>query len=150
MTVLTTSPSPTTVVGSFEERQPVYAPVETHQPILEVIAGSGAGALNERASGPATSFDSLLCATLKALKGENPDTFTGLLQSCTSLIDSSSQEHMMSLKERNVVDDKTDLAAVENRSDEALLGRKETNLQEKRGLDTDNIAKNRHSVLARF
>ena len=155
MAVLTTSPSPTTVIRSFGKNQPAYAPVETYRPILEDLAGSGPGALNERASGAGTSFDSLLCATLKALKGENPDTFTSLLQSCTSLIDSSSPGRMLTLKERNVVDDRVDLAAIESRSGKAILSRSETDLLEKRGLDTENLAESRHekgsdSVLAPF
>ena len=61
----------------------------------------------------------------------------------------------MALKERNVVDDRTDLAAVENTSGEAILSKSETDLLEKRGLDTENIAESRHekgtdSVLASF
>ena len=49
----------------------------------------------------------------------------------------------MALKERSVVNDKTSLAAVENRSGDAILGRSETELLEKRGLDRDNIAAKR-------
>lgn len=147
MAVPITSPTPTAVIASFEKRQPAYAPVETYKPVLEVLAGSAADALEERASGADDGFDSLLCATLKALKGENPATFTSLLQSCTDLTDSSSTRRTKTLKERNVVNDKKDLAtdieAVDSGSGEAILGRSATNLLEKRDLDINNITKKR-------
>lgn len=97
------SPTPTSVIGSSEKRQPIYAPVETHAPILEVLAESAPDSLKERASGADDGFDSLLCATLKVLKGENPTLFTGLLQSCNTLTDSGSNRRIKSLKERNIV-----------------------------------------------
>ena len=103
MAVSITSPTPTPAIESVEKRQPIYAPVETYEPVLDVLAGSAADALKERASDADNRFDSLLCATLKALKGENPDLFTSLLQSCTSLTDSSSNHRTRSLEERNVV-----------------------------------------------
>lgn len=143
------SPTPTPVIGSFEKRQPVIAPVETHQPIIEVLAGSTADALQERASGGDFDFDSLLCATLKALKGENPTVFNGLLQSCTSLTDSSSTltSRTKALKERNAVNDKkdlaADLAADVDGSGEAFLARSDTDLPGKRNLDINNIVEKR-------
>ncbi|CAD6587675.1 MAG: hypothetical protein ASARMPREDX12_002971 [Alectoria sarmentosa] len=147
------SPTSTPVIGSFDKRQPAYAPVETHQPILEVLAGSATDALQERPSDADDSFDSLLCATLKALNGENPTIFKSLLQSCTSLTDSSSTRRTKTIKERVVVDDKKDLATgieaaaevdVEG-SGEAVLARGHTDLPEKRDLDTENIGEKRQS-----
>lgn len=141
------SPTPAPVIGSFEKRQPVNAPVETHQPIIEVSAGSTADALQQRASNGDYNFDSILCATLKALKSENPDLFTGLLQSCTSLTDSSSTRRTKTLKERNAVNDKKDLAADDaadvDGSGEAILTRSDTDLPEKRDLDIRKIVENR-------
>ena len=114
--------------------------------MLEILGGSAADALKERASG-SDSFNSLLCATLKVLKGENPATFTSLLQSCTSLIDSSSHGRMKTLMERNSMDDKSDLLAdveaVDDGSGEAVLGRSETDLLEKRAFDIDNNVEKR-------
>ena len=130
------------MIASFEKRQPARAPIEASEPSPEALARSATDVLKERASG-GDSYNSLLCATLKALKGENPATFTSLLQSCTSLIDSSSNGRMKALKERNVVDNRrdflADVEAVDNGSDEALLGRRETDLLEKRGLDINSI-----------
>ena len=91
-----------------------------YESVIGALAGNAADALKKRANGPGTSFDSLLCATLKALKGENPTLFTSLLQSCTSLIDSSSHGRMKALKERNVV---VDFEAAGNGSGEAALAK---------------------------
>lgn len=91
------------MIGSSEKRQPIYAPVETHAPILEVLAGSAPDPLKERASGADDGFDSLLCATLKVLKGENPTLYTGLLQSCNTLTDSGAAPLMKSLKECKII-----------------------------------------------
>ena len=141
-----TPPTPTTVIRSFENSQLEYAPFETHQPTLDGLAESAADVLKERASGPGTSFDSLLCATLKALKGENPATFTSLLQSCTSLIDSTSHGRMKALKERNDV--AVDVVeAVDNEFGTANLDRTETALREKRGVFTKNIMVKRNENL---
>ena len=141
------SPTSTAVIGSFDKRQPAYAPVETHQPILEVLAGSATDALQGRASDAEDNFDSLLCATLKALDGENPTIFKSLLQSCTSLTDSSLTRRTKTIKQRIVADDKKDFAAgVEaaaevdvDGSSEAILARGHTDLPEKRDLDTEKI-----------
>lgn len=146
MAVPITSPAPTPLIASFEKRQSAHASLETSEPILEVLAGSAADVLKERASS-GDSFDSLLCATLKALKGENPTTFTSLLQSCTSLIDSGSHGRMKALKGRGVVDDRDDFLAsvkvVDHESGEATLDRSETYLVEKHGSATDGIVEKR-------
>ena len=140
------SPTPTPVIAAFEKRQPAHAPMETYEPMLEVLAGSAADTLKERASG-GDGFDSLLCATLKALKGENPATFTSLLQSCTSLIDSGSHGRMKTLKGRDIADNKraflANSRAVDHGSREATLRRSETNLLEKRGPAIDRIVEKR-------
>ena len=121
------TPTPTPLIESFEKREPVYSSIEANEPILEVLAGSAADALKERATA-GNGFDSLLCATLKALKGENPDTFTGLLNACTSLIDSSPQKRTETLKERNVIDNKENLAG---------------NQLDQPGLNVDDVAEKR-------
>ncbi len=157
MAVPITSPAPTTVIGSLQKRQPIQAPVETHRPILEVMADNATETLHERAS-VGTGFDSLLCAALKALKNINPTAFSGLLQSCTSMIDSSSQGRKKTLKERNVNGKKdlaTDAQAIDEVFGEAILGRSETDLLEKRGLSIENTREKRQdegldNFLARF
>lgn len=137
------------MIISFEKRQPAYAPVETHEPILEVLAGSTADALKERASGANDGFDSLLCALLKILKGENPSVFTGLLQSCTSMIDSSSSRGTKTLKQRNVIDDKenvvADAEADVDGSGDAIVGRSENDLPVKRDIDISNLMEKRQT-----
>lgn len=146
------SQTPSPVIESFEKRQPVYAPVETYGPVLETLAASAVGALKERASGADDSFDSLLCATLKALKGENPGTFTSLLQSCTSLTDSSSTGRSRTLKQRSVVDHEEDLAAaveaLNSGSGEAILGRSETDLTKNRDPRIQNLVETRHDEIS--
>ena len=146
MAVAIKPPTPTPVIASFEIRQPARAPIEVAEPSPEVLARRVTDVLKERASG-GDSFNSLLCATLKALKGENPDTFTSLLQSCTYLIDSGSHGRMKTLKKRDFVDNRkdflADVEAVNNGPGEALLGRSETDLMEKRGLDIDTIMEKR-------
>ena len=141
------SPTPTPVIGSFIKSQPRIAPVETYQPLIEVSAGGSADASHERVSGGDFDFDSLLCATLKALKSENPTVFNGLLQSCTSLTDSSLTPRTTALKERNAVKDKKDLAADlagdVDRSGEAFLARSDTDLPGKRDFDINNIVEKR-------
>ncbi len=130
---------------SLKKRQPIYTPVETHQPILEVMAKNATETLHERAS-VGTGFDSLLCAALKALKNMNPTAFSGLLQSCTSMIDSSSQGRKKTLKERSVNDKKdltNDARAIDEVFGEAILGRGETDLLEERGLDIESTMKKR-------
>lgn len=146
MAVPITSPTPTPLFASFEKRQSAHASLGTSEPILEVLAGSAADILKERASS-GDSFDSLLCATLKALKGENPTTFTSLLQSCTSLIDSGSHGRMKALKGRGVVDDRGDflanVKAVNHESGEATLDRSETYLVEEHDPATDGVVEKR-------
>ena len=152
MAVSTTSLNTTPVIATFEKRQTAYAPVEASEPILEVIAATAADALKERSSG-GDSFDSLLCATLKALKGKNPTTFTSLLQSCTSLIDSNSHGRKRSLKERSVLNDKSnvpaDVEAVNEKFGNALAnkirGRSKIDLLKRRALDIDNTVNERKS-----
>ena len=140
-----TSRTPKPVVASFEKRQPAQASGETSDPMLEVLAGSAADALKKRASG-GDSFDSLLCATLKALKSENPGLYTGLLQSCTSLIDSGSNGRKKALKKRIVVEDKSDFLADVKTVDEAVdNGHGEAILMEKRGLDFSNVVDKREN-----
>ena len=106
------------MTAAADERQIEHVPAEASEPILDVLAGTAADALKERAHG-GDGFNSLLCATLKALKGENPAIFTGLLQSCTSLIDSGSHGRKRALKERNV---KALYGGVGNGPGEAKLG----------------------------
>ena len=147
MAVPITSPTPTPVIGSFQKRQPVYAPIETDGPILEILPGNTADALNERASGAGDSFDSLLCATLKALKSENPATFTSLLQSCTSLTDSGSSRRTRMLTDRKDVNAETNLAsdveAVDDGFGKAIPGKDEADLPEKRGLSINDVVEKR-------
>ena len=130
MAVPATSPT-IPVIAASEKRQNEHVPAEASEPMLDVLAGTAADALKKRANG-GDGFNSLLCATLKALKGRDPATFTGLLQSCTSLIDSGSHGRKKALKERNV---KILYGVVGNGPDEAKLGRSKTGLLEKQSLD---------------
>lgn len=134
MAVPTTSPITVHVTAATEKRQNEHVPAEASEPMLDVLAGTAADALKERGNG-GDGFNSLLCATLKALKGENPALFTGLLQSCTSLIDSGSHGRKRALKERNV---KALYGVVGDGPGEAKLGRRETGLLEKQSLDVTN------------
>ena len=139
MTVPITSPTTVPVIAASEKRQNEHVPAEASKPMLDVLAGAAADALKERANG-GDGFNSLLCATLKALKGENPTTFTSLLQSCTSLIDSESYRRKRALKERNVeaIDE-----VVGNGPGKAKLGSSETDLLEKQSLDVTNTVDRR-------
>ena len=105
--------------------------------------------LEERANGPADGFDNLLCACLKSLKGQFPAIYTGLLQSCTQLIDFSPHKRAASLKERTFVDDKRDLAADSEATEDVyggeILRRSETNLLEKRGPKINTAAGKRQN-----
>ena len=134
MAVPTTSPITAPVTAAAEKRSNEHVPGEASEPIIDVLAGTAADALKERANG-GDGFNSLLCATLKALKSENPAVFTSLLQSCTSLIDSGSHGRKRALKERNV---KALYGVVGNGPGEAKLGRSETGLLEKQSLDVTN------------
>ena len=136
MVVPATSPTTVPVLAASEKRQNEHVPAEASEPMLDVLAVTAADALKERANG-GDSFNSLLCATLKALKGENPATFTGLLQSCTSLIDSSSHGRKRALKERNV---EALYGVVGNGSGEANMGR---SVLGKRSPDTANVVDKR-------
>ncbi len=144
MAVQITSPTSTPVIETIEKRQPIYAPVEPYDPTLDVLARSAADALTERASDTDDRFDSILCATLKVLKSENPSSFTSLLQSCTSLTDSTTDRRTRSIKERNVVantkDFATNVEAIDHGSGKAMLGRSNASLPETRDIsakDTD-------------
>lgn len=139
MTVPVTSPTTVPVIAASEKRQNEHVPAEASEPMLNVLAGAAADALKERANG-GDGFNSLLCATLKALKGENPTTFTSLLQSCTSLIDSESYGRKRALKERNV---EALYEVVSNGPGKAKLGRSETDLLEKQSLDVTNAVDRR-------
>ena len=147
MAVQIPSPTSTPVIETIEKRQLLYAPVKTYEPTLDVSARSAADALTERASDTDDRFDSLLCATLKVLKGENPSLFTSLLQSCTSLTDSTSTRRTRSIKERNVVDDTKDFAtnveAIDDGSGKADLGRSNANLPETRGVSAKDTVEKR-------
>ena len=142
MAVPIKTPTPTPLIASFDIRQPARAPIEASEASPEALARRVTDVLKERASG-GDSFNSLLCATLKALKGENPNTFTSLLQSCTYLIDSGSHGRMKTIKKRDVANNRrdfpADVEAVDNGTGEALLRRSETDLLEKRGLDIDTM-----------
>ena len=127
------------MIAAADKRQIEHVPAEASEPILDVLAGTAADALKERANG-GDGFNSLLCATLKALKGENPAIFTGLLQSCTSLIDSGSHGRKRALKERNV---KALYGGVGDGPGEAKLGSSETGLLEKQSLDVTNAVDKR-------
>ncbi len=146
MAVQITSLTPTPVIETIEKRQPIYAPVEPYDPTLDVLARSATDALTERASDTDDRFDSILCATLKELKSENPSSFTSLLQSCTSLTDSTSDRRTRSIKERNVVantkDFATNVEAIDHESGKAMLGRSNANLPETRDISAkDTVAK---------
>ena len=139
MVVPATSPTTVPVIAASEKRHNEHVPAEGSEPMLDVLAGTAADALKERANG-GDGFNSLLCATLKALKGENPALFTGLLQSCTSLIDSGSHGRKRALKERNV---KAVYGVVDNGPGKAKLGRSETGLLEKQSLDVTSAVDKR-------
>ena len=122
MAVPTTSPTTVSLIAAFEKRQNEHFPAEASKPMLDVLAGTAADALKERANG-GDGFNSLLCATLKALKSENPTTFTSLLQSCTSMIDSGAHGRRRALKERNV---EAPDGAIGNELSKVKRGRSET------------------------
>ena len=150
MTVPITSPTPTPAIGSFEKRQPAYAPVDTREPVYEVLAGDAAEDLEKRQRSTGAEFYqilNILCPTLKALKSENPSLFNSLLQSCTSLTDSSSSQQKRALRERNVIGGNEKLVADADvkveRSGEASVGRSHDELPEKRALDSNNLAEKR-------
>lgn len=137
-----TSPTPTPVIGSLEQRQSAYAPVETHEPIVEVLAGSAADPLRARGSGANDGFDSLLCATLKALKSDNPSVFTSLLESCTSMIDSSSTRRTKTIKERDVL-----AADADGDVEEVIQARSDADMPDKRDTDTNDIVEKRQGKI---
>lgn len=146
MAVPVTSRTPIALIASFEKHQPAHTSLGTSEPIVEVLAGSAADVLKERASS-GDSFDGLLCATLKVLKGENPIKFTSLLQSCTYLIDSGSRRRMNALKGRRVVDHSGDflakIKAVGHESGEVTFDRSETCLVEEQRPTTAGIIEKR-------
>ena len=152
MTVPTTTPTPTPAIESFEERQPAYAPIDTREPVYRVLAGDAAEDLEKRqhSTRTYTKFDqilNILCPTLKALKNENPSSFTNLLQSCTSLEDSSSNQQKRAFRESNVNDENENRVADADvkidGSGKAYLGRSHENLPEKRALDSNNFPEKR-------
>ena len=139
---------------SFEKRQPAYAPVDTREPVYEVLAGDAAENLEKRqhSTRTYTEFDeilNILCPTLKALKSENPTSFTNLLQSCTSLEDSSSSQQKRAFEERNVNEDnKKRIADADVKIDgsvKAFVGRSHEDLPEKRALDSNNLVEKRQN-----
>lgn len=143
--------TPTTPSQFLEKRQPVYAPVETNKPVVKFLTGSSANVveapanvLEGRGTGAPDGFDNLLCASLKALKGQFPGIYTSLLQSCTAMIDSSPHKRTTSLKERTLIDEGRDLTvgseATEDVHSGALLRRSETDLLEKRGPEINSVA----------
>ena len=154
MTVPTPTPTPTPAIESFEKRQPAYAPVNTREPVYEVLAGDAAEDLEKRQQSTSTytEFDqilNILCPTLKALKSGNPSSFTNLLQSCTSLEDSSSNQQKRALSERNVNDENekrvADADVKFDGSGKAFVGRSHENLLEKRALDGNNLVEKRQN-----
>ena len=156
MTVPTTTPTPTPAIESFEKRQPTYAPADIREPVYEVLPGDATEDLEKRqhSTRTYTEFDmilDILCPTLKALKSESPSSFTNLLQSCTSLEDSSSNQQKRAFRERNVDDeDEKRVAGADAKVDESsepFVGRSHDDLPEKRTLDSNNLIEKRQSEL---
>ena len=154
MTVPTTTPTPTPAIESFENRQPASAPVDSREPVYEVLAGDAAEDLEKRqhSTRTYTEFDeilNILCPTLKALKSGNPTSFTNLLQSCTSLEDSSSNQQKRASRERNVNDENekrvADADVKIDGSGKAFVGRSHEDLPEKRALDSNNVVEGRQT-----
>lgn len=139
MAVPTTSPTTVSMIAAFEKRQNKHVPVEASKPMLDVLAGTAADALKERANGD-DGFNSLLCALSKLLKSQNAPAFTSLLQSCTSLINLGAHGRKRALKERNV---EALSGVVGNGPGKAKLGRSETGPPEKQSLDVTNTVDKR-------
>ena len=154
MTVPTTTSTPIPAIESFEKRQPAYAPVDTREAVSEALAGDAAEDLEkyQHSARTDTEFDQILdilCPTLKALKGQNPSSFTNLLQSCTSLEDSSSNQRKRAFRERNVNDENEKRVANADvkvdGSGKAFVGRSHEDLPEKRALDSNNLVEKRQT-----
>ena len=128
--------------------------METREPVYEVLGGDAGEDLEKRqhSTRTDTEFDqilNILCPTLKALKSENPSLFTSLLQSCTSLTDSSSNQQKRAFRERNVNDEKEKRVANADikvdGSGEEFVGRSYDDLPEKRALDSKNLVEKRQN-----
>ncbi|KAM0796988.1 hypothetical protein BDR22DRAFT_824708 [Usnea florida] len=152
VTLPTTTPTPTPAIETFEKRQQAYAPIDTREAVHGVLAGDAAENLEKRqhSARTYTGFDQILdilCPTLKALKNEDPSSFTNLLQSCTSLQDSSSNQQKRAFGERNVNnEDEKRVADADVKIDgsgKAFVGRSHENLPVKRALDSSNLVEKR-------
>ena len=123
--------------------------METRESVYEVLAGGSGEDLEKRQHSTRTyaGFDQILqilCPTLKALKSENPSLFTSLLQSCTSLTDSSSNQQKRAFRERNVNDVANADIKVDG-SGEEFVGKSYDVLPEKRALDSNNLVEKRQN-----